>query len=197
MNTRLATINEIQGILDLQEINLFENLSESEKENGFVTTRFTIAQLKEVFDERGLFVAEREGEILGYTMAAGWEYFSQWPIFPYMISRLFGLDFNGTIISDQNTFQYGPICVDCRLRGTDAFPRLFEEMRMELSSRYPVGITFINKVNERSHHAHTRKLGMVVVDEFEYSGREYYGLAFDTAQSVFPSGNLKTRTSAR
>ena len=81
--------------------------------------------------------------------------------------------------------------------GTDAFPRLFEEMRMELSSRYPVGITFINKVNERSHHAHTRKLGMVVVDEFEYSGREYYGLAFDTAQSVFPSGNLKTRTSAR
>ena len=185
MITRLATKNDIQAILDLQEINLFGNLSESEKENGFVTTRFTIAQLKEVLNERGLFVAESGGKILGYTMAAGWEYFSQWPIFPYMIARLSGFIFNGTNVSDQNTFQYGPICVDSSLRGTDTFPRLFDEMRIELSSRYPVGITFINKVNERSYKAHTRKLGMVVVDEFEFSGREYYGLAFDTANQFF------------
>jgi len=70
MITRLATKNDTQGILDLQEINLFENLSESEKENGFVTTPFTISQLKELLNERGLFVAESEGKILGYTMAA-------------------------------------------------------------------------------------------------------------------------------
>lgn len=185
MITRLANADDLQEILDLQEINLFGNLSESEKENGFVTTRFTIAQLEDVLNERGLFVAESEGNILGYTMAAGWDYFSQWPIFPYMISRLSGFIFNGTNITDQNTFQYGPICVDSSLRGTDTFPRLFDEMRMALSCRYPVGITFINKVNERSYKAHTRKLGMVVVDEFEFSGREYYGLAFDAAQSVF------------
>ncbi len=181
MITRLANANDLQKILGLQEINLFGNLSESEKENGFVTTRFTIAQLEGVLNQRGLFVAESEGEISGYTMAAGWDYFSQWPIFPYMISRLSGFIFNGTKITDQNTFQYGPICVDSSLRGTDAFPRLFDEMRTALSCRYPVGITFINKVNQRSYKAHTHKLGMLVVDVFEFSGREYYGLAFDTA----------------
>jgi hypothetical protein len=184
MITRLATENDFQGILDLQERNLFELLSDSEKENGFVTTRFTSSQLKEILDERGLFVGECDGKILGYTMAAGWDYFSQWPIFPFMISRLFGYDFDGTIVSDQNTFQYGPICVDAGLRGTDAFRRIFEEMRIGVATRYPVGVTFINKVNDRSYKAHTRKLGMVVVDEFEFSGREYYGLAFDTARSV-------------
>ncbi len=185
MITKLATENDIQGILNLQEINLLRSLSESDKENGFVTTRFTIAQLEEVLNERGLFIAESEEIIIGYTMAASWDYFSQWPIFPFMISRLSGFIFNGTNITDQNTFQYGPICVDSSLQGTDTFPRLFDEMRTELSSRYPVGITFINKANQRSYNAHTRKLGMVVVDEFEFSGREYYGLAFNTADQFF------------
>lgn len=188
MITRLATKSDIRGILDLQEINLFEYLSKSEKNNGFLTTRFTIFQLKELLKERGLFVLESEGKIRGYTMAASWDYFSQWPIFPYMISCFSGFNFQGTNISDQNTFQYGPICVHSILRGTDAFPRLFEEMRIELSSRYPVGITFINKLNKRSYKAHTCKIDMIVIDEFEYSGLEYYCLAFDASQTVFSSG---------
>ena len=129
-------------------------------------------------------LTQNNGKIQGYTMAASWRYFSQWPIFPSMISRLSGTAFNGITISDQNSFEYGPICIDASLRGTDAFPRLFETMRVELSSQYPMGITFINRVNERSYKAHTSKLGMNLVDEFEFSGREYYGLAFDTSRSV-------------
>ena len=184
MITRLAEQNDIQGILALQEINLFNNLPEEERKNGFVTTPFTILQLEELLKKDGLFVVEKDGKIMGYTMAAGWDYFSQWPIFPYMISRLSGFVFNNTTISEKNTFEYGPVCIDSSLRGTDAFPRLFEEMRIKLSSTYPVGITFINKVNDRSYKAHTRKAGMTVVDEFEFSGKNYYSLAFDTALSV-------------
>lgn len=184
MTTRVATQNDIQGILDLQGINLFENLSESEREKGFVTTPFTISQLNELLNEHGLFVSEVGGKIKGYTMAAGWKYFSQWSIFPYMISRLCGIVFKGINISDQNSFQYGPICIDSSLRGTEAFPCLFEKMRLDLSSRYSVGITFINKINERSYKAHVNKLGMMVVDEFEFGGREYYSLVFSTAIKV-------------
>ncbi len=186
MISRLAVSEDIKGILELQDINLFANLSESEKENGFVTTPFTIDQLEALLDLRGLFVTQKQGKIQGYTMAADWQYFSQWPIFPLMISRLSGTKFNGIIISDQNSFEYGPICIDISMRGTNAFPMLFEAMRIELSSQYPVGITFINRVNDRSYNAHIKKLGMVVVDEFEFSGNDYYGLAFDTAKSVLP-----------
>ncbi len=185
MIARPATENDITGIKALQQINLFENLSEKEREKGFVTTPFTTAQLKGLLDEQGLFVAESKGEIKGYTMAAGWDYFSQWPIFPFMISRLSGKVFNGINITEQNSFQYGPVCIDTGLRGTNAFPVLFENMRSAFSLRYPVGITFINQVNERSFKAHTNKLGMALVDEFEFSGRNYYGLAFDTEKSVF------------
>ncbi len=184
MNSRIATKDDINGILELQDLNLFVNLSDSQKKNGFVTTPFTTEQLEDLLELRGLFVTQNKGKIQGYTMAAGWRYFSQWPIFPFMIKRLSGTEFNGAIISDQNSFEYGPICIDSSLRGTYAFPRLFEAMRIELSSQFPVGITFINQVNDRSFHAHTKKLGMVVVDEFEFSGNAYYGLAFDTTRSV-------------
>ncbi len=184
MISRLATKDDIQGILALQEINLFSNLSDAEKEDGFVTTPFTILQLEDLLKEQGLFVTQDKDKILGYTMAASWQYFSQWAIFPFMISRLTGTNFNGITISDQNTFEYGPICIDASLRGTNAFPRLFEAMRIEFSSQYSMGITFINQVNDRSYKAHIKKLGMVVVDKFEFSDRNYYALAFDTAKSV-------------
>ena len=45
-------------------------------------------------------------------------------------------------------------------------------------------MTFINRLNPHSYHAHTKKLGMTVIDEFEFNGRPYYGLAFDMARSV-------------
>ena len=104
-----------------------------------------------------------------------------------MLARLAGSSFADSVISYTNSYQYGPVCIDSELRGTDLFLRLFEEMRVEFSTRYPVGITFINQVNQRSYEAHTRKIGMAVVDTFEFSGRRYYSLAFDSARSVFPS----------
>ena len=74
MLTRSATNDDIPGISVLQEKNLFENLSESEMEDGFVTTPFTTAQLEALLVDRGIFVAVEDGEIMGYAMAASWEY---------------------------------------------------------------------------------------------------------------------------
>lgn len=101
-----------------------------------------------------------------------------------MVARLPSLQFQGKSLVVEDTFQYGPVCIDDRFRGTGLFQKLFEEMRVSFSSRYPLGITFINRLNSRSFEAHTRKLGLTVIDEFEFDGRPYYGLVFDTAVSV-------------
>ena len=77
-----------------------------------------------------------------------------------------------------------PASVDAAYRGLGVFPRLFETMRLGMCERYPIGVTFINRLNPHSYHAHTKKLGMTVIDEFEFNGRPYYGLAFDMARSV-------------
>jgi len=184
MITRPGTTNDINAILTLQKANLHDNLSADERKRGFVTTPFSETQLKELLAQRGIFVAEEGGEIAGYAMAGSWSYFATWPIFPYMVSRLGSLVFLEKPILPEQSFQYGPVCIASAHRGTGLFPKLFEEMRLELSSRYPVGVTFINRMNEHSFMAHTRKLGLAVIDEFEFSGRNYYGLAFDTSRSV-------------
>lgn len=187
LKTRLADNSDITAVLDLQALNLFLNLSPEQREAGFVTTPFTVTQLQDLLKLKGLFVLEdsnKQSNILGYTMATSWHYFSEWPIFPYMINRLVGTKYKGVIIQQDNSFQYGPVCVDSGLRGTDAFPRLFEEMRIHMAKLYPIGITFINKVNNRSYQAHRNKLKLDVIDEFEFNNNDYYGLAFETAKSV-------------
>jgi hypothetical protein len=180
ITTRAACEADIDGILGLQSQNLYTNLSETERTAGFVTTPFTVEQIQGLLDQIGVFVAEKQGMVVGYAFAGSWEFFAQWPIFPYMTSRFPILQFHGTQITDRNTFQYGPVCIDQTLRGSGIFPQLFETMRSSFASRYPIGVTFINQVNARSVAAHTRKLDLEIIDEFEFNGNFYYGLAFWT-----------------
>jgi hypothetical protein len=51
-----------------------------------------------------------------------------------------------------------------------------------MAKRFPILVTFINKVNPRSYEAHTRKLGLEVIQEFEYNHNRYYELVYDTAK---------------
>jgi hypothetical protein len=183
MITRKAKTADISGILAIQSKNLYTQLSEADRHAyGFVTTPFEPAQLQELIDQNGAFVAEVDGTIVGYAFAASWEYFSQWPIFPYMVSRFPEIQpFHGQPITDQNSFQYGPVCIDRTHRGTGIFPALFKTMCEGMAERYPIGYTFINKQNPTSIAAH-QKLQLQVMDEFEFNGNSFYGLAFPTSR---------------
>ncbi|WP_313115240.1 GNAT family acetyltransferase [Aequorivita sediminis] len=185
INTRLAYKHDIEGVLLLQEKYLYRNLSEEERKQGFVTTPFSTSQLEEIISLKGLFVAENEtNEVVAYAFAGSWKYFEQWNIFKLMIARLPQLSFNGSKMTTENTFQYGPICIDKKHRRTGLLNQLFEEMRIEFYKKYPIAITFINKVNIISIKAHTKKLGWVIIDEFEFNNSTYISLAFDMKRSV-------------
>ncbi|NJL52977.1 MAG: hypothetical protein HC930_13640 [Hydrococcus sp. SU_1_0] len=69
--------------------------------------------------------------------------------------------------------------MDRTWRGSGAFPQLFVTMRSSLAERYPIGITFINRLNQRSLKAH-QKLNLEIIDEFEFNQGSYYSLAFPT-----------------
>ncbi len=185
IKNRLGTSNDIDGILSLQEKYLYHNLSEAERKNGFVTTPFTAAQIEEIISQNGMFVASDEhNTIVAYAFAGSWKYFEQWEIFNFMVSRFPQLTFKGSEITTENSFQYGPVCIDEKYRGTGLLNKLFEEMRIELLKKYPISITFINKVNIISEIAHTKKLGWEKVDEFEFNNNNYIGLALDMNVSV-------------
>lgn len=177
---RKATTADLLGVLDLQKKNLVNFLSEEQKQDGFVTTPFTIEQLEALVEREGLFVLDDQGRVGGYTVAAGWDSFVGRPLFELMELRFSRVTFHGHPILRSNSFQYGPVCVDSLHRGTDAFPRLFDCMKQAMASRFQVGTTFINQINTRSFRAHTEKVGLEVIDRFEFSGNQYWGLAFLT-----------------
>lgn len=180
MITRLANLGDIPGVLALQDRYLVIHIPPELRANGFVTTPFTVQQIEAAIAEDGLFIAEDEQAIVAYVFAGSWEYFAQWPIFPFMTARFPQVFFEGKALEIATSFQYGPICIDERYRGTGLLQQLYNTMLDGLETRFPIGVTFINKINQRSVRAHTLKLGMTIVDEFSFNQNEYLGLAFPT-----------------
>ncbi len=180
MNIRLGTKDDIDGVLALQDKYLYAKLSEEERKEGFVTTPFTIPQIEEAIEFDGLYIAVNENEeVIAYAYAADWTYFKQWEMFRFMISEFPGYSYKGQSITTENTFQYGPVCVDKAYRGKGLVYEIFEAIRLDWRERFPICITFIGKINAISEKVHIQKMGWEIIKEFQYNGKDYLELAYD------------------
>ena len=183
MEYRNADLKDIPGVSLLQQKYHVSTISEEDRPDGFVTTLFTEEQFKELIErENGLAIACDGDKIIAYAMAASWDYWSAWPLFQHMIQDLPNTKYLGEILSTENSYQYGPICIDGEYRGTKVLPNLFEFSRRQMVDRYPILITFINHINPRSYIAHTRKLGLEVIKNFEFNSNQYYELGYDASK---------------
>ncbi len=180
----IALLSDINGILELQELYLVNNLSDEEKKDGFVTTPFSVEQLMYVIGNQGLFLAKVNGKIIAYIFAESWNYFSQYPIFEYMISMFDMFKFQDFKVTTTNSFQYGPVCIHKDFRGKGILKLLFEFMRSLVVIKYPLGLTFINKINIPSTKAHVEKLKWTIVGDFQFNNNEYIVLAYDMKTPV-------------
>ena len=185
MTLKIAEISDIKAVLKLHSKYQVDSIKEEDKKDGFVTTAFSYAELRELIEkEQGLFIAKEGDEVLAYVMAASWQFWSKWPMFAHMIKDLPNLEYIGIQLSVDNSYQYGPICIDKTLRGTSILAEIFDFARVEMAKRYPILVTFVNKINPRSYEAHHRKLGLTVIQEFEYNGNFYYEMVYDTSKAV-------------
>ena len=183
MQFKIAELNDIDAVLKLHAKYQIDTIKEEDKKDGFVTTAFTKEQLtKLIVAEQGLFIAKEGEVVLAYVMAASWQFWSIWPMFAHMIKDLPNLEYLGQTLSVDNSYQYGPICIDKSVRGTNMLKDIFEFARIEMAKRYPILVTFVNKINPRSVEAHRRKLGLEVIQEFKYNGNEYYEMVYDTSK---------------
>lgn len=182
---RQAVKADIEGVAALQKKYHVLSVSEEDKKDGFVTTEFTRAQFEKIIEaENGLTIACDGGKVIGYGMAASWDFWSAWPMFQFMIKDLPNVKYLNTALSTENSFQYGPACVDKAYRGKGVVQGLFESARKEMVKRFPIMVTFINKANPRSFAAHNGKIGFEVVKTFEYNNNQYYELCYDMSKPV-------------
>jgi len=185
VNIKIAEISDIDNILTLHYKYQIDSIAQEDKKDGFVTTAFTKEQLKELIEkEQGLFIAIKDDSVVAYIMAASWQFWSRWPMFEYMIKDLKNLRYLGQALNIDNSYQYGPICIDKSVRGSGVLEQIFDFSRDKMSKKYPILVTFVNKINTRSYEAHVRKLGLEVIQEFSFNNNNYYELVYDTSKIV-------------
>lgn len=178
---RLAEEKDLDEVFALQQRYHVDTISEEDKPDGFVTTLFTTDQLRALMEqEQGVSIAVSDGKVIGYAMAGSWEFWSEWPLFEYMIERLNEDNYCGDTMTVENSYQYGPICVDKEYRGTGVFQGLFWFSLKTMADKYPYMLTFINQINPRSYKAHTEKVGMDVIKTFEFNDNDYWELGIPT-----------------
>jgi hypothetical protein len=185
MQLKVAELSDIDDTLELHYKYQADSIAEEDRKDGFVTTPFTREELTDLINsEKGLFLAKKDGHVIAYAMAASWEFWSTWPMFAFMIENLPTLSYRGQTLSTENSYQYGPICIDKSVRGTGVLEQLFSFAKEKMSRRFPILVTFVNKANGRSYEAHTRKLGIDVIQEFEFNNNRYYEMACLTKDKI-------------
>lgn len=186
MKLKIAQLSDIDGILKLHNKYQIDSINEEDKKDGFVTTSFDREQLADIItQEQGIFIAKDDNnEVLGYVMSASWQYWSKWDMFAFMIKDLPNLTYQNLTLSIDNSYQYGPVCIDKSVRGSGLLEKLFDFALESMSKRYPILVTFVNKINPRSYEAHKRKLGLEVIQEFSFNGNKYYEFVYDTTKRV-------------
>lgn len=185
MEYRNARLSDIADVLLLQQRYHISTISEADKPDGFVTTLFSEKLFEELIEqENGLAIACDGEKIVAYAMAASWRYWSKWPLFQKMIDDLPHTKYMDTVLSVENSYQYGPVCIDKAYRGTDVLPNIFEFSRLQMKDKFPILITFINQINHRSFHAHTNKLGLEVIKPFDFNNNHYYELGYDASKKT-------------
>jgi GNAT superfamily N-acetyltransferase len=179
---RNAQLSDIENVLKLHFRYQVDSIKEEDKTDGFVTTPFTKEQMMSLIeDENGLFIALDGEEVVAYVMAASWQFWSIWPMFAYMIEDLPNQQYLGQTLSVDNSYQYGPVCIDKKWRGKGVLEQIFDHAREQMHKRFPILVTFINKNNPRSLRAHTKKLNLDILSEFEFNNNHYCALAYDTS----------------
>lgn len=177
-----ATMRDYDGITALHRAYHTDFIRPEDRSDGFVTTNFTPEQLETLITEqRGVTVAKDEaGKVVAYATAAAWDFWAQWPLFIHMIEQLPRYSLNGRALSLENSYQYGPACLDKSVRGTGLFAEVFYASLDSMRERYPIMATFINQVNRRSYAAHTKKVHLTELGTFQFNQNNYYFMACET-----------------
>jgi L-amino acid N-acyltransferase YncA len=155
----LATADDIDGILDLQERNLPQR-------GGTLSARFPHAWFATAIAALPVLVARRDGRLVGYLVSSPLTAHADVPVVQAMLRA-----YRGT----SDAYVYGPICVDETERGRGLAGAMFAALRARLPGRE--GVLFIRRDNAASLRAHAR-MGMREVAEFTHDDAVFAVLSY-------------------
>lgn len=184
MEIKLVT-TEIQliQILELQQVNHFENVTDQVKgSEGFVTVRHTLDLLKKMNESTPQIIAVDKGRVVAYALAMLKEFKDLIPILIPMYSSFDQLSYRDTMLTDLSYYVMGQICIDKNYRGKSVFGCLYQKHKEVYSNKFDLCMTEVSTSNPRSMRAHM-KTGFKILKTYEDETDEWNILSWDWGNS--------------
>lgn len=165
--TKATSDVEIQGIVELQKINLKKNLSPEEREQfGFVTLEYDFDFVKEMSAAHHHIIAKEGDNVVGYCLlmdrsknhlmkeGAG--------IFPIFHE----LNYKGQRLGDINYVSVGQVCVHRDFSGQGILGKMYAAYKEAYQDFYDLAMTDVYFNNKRSIVGH-QKAGFEIIHRFD------------------------------
>ncbi len=176
---RRAEPRDYPAIIQLQNANTAERLSEEEKKQGFVVSAMTEETLYEINENLGVLVAEENDQLAGFVCLAMTHPLPEHPIVRAMYDTFFHQKFNNRSLTDYNVFIYGPVLIAPKYRGKGILKSLFNAVKEYTKNDYDLGTAFINDKNPHSLAVHVEGLGMYCMQPFESGNEKFQMVIFE------------------
>jgi ribosomal protein S18 acetylase RimI-like enzyme len=155
--TTVSTADELNQILQIQQENLRDNISESEKQSeGFVTLQHT-PELLQLFQDHAPIIIVKDGNtIAGYALVMLRKFRELIPELEPMFATLDKLTWKERPVKDYRFYVMGQICVAKEYRGKGLVEMLYHKHRDIYQHQFDFIITDVALRNQRSMRAHER-----------------------------------------
>ncbi|MEN2284048.1 GNAT family N-acetyltransferase [Algoriphagus sp. SE2] len=168
---RAESESDLQGILELQQKNLPQNITPEEKsEQGFVRVEHNLELLGLLNSIEAHVIAKDGNSVVAYILAMTKKSRNDVPMLIPMFHQLDKLTYKGKLVSEYNYMVIGQVCIGKNYRGQGLFASCFEAYSAAFAKDYDFAITEISISNPRSIKAH-QKAGFEIIhtfqDEFE------------------------------
>lgn len=161
---------ELNGIKDLQELNLRKNIDTSiAVSEGFLTAEYTISYLKEMHVASPSIIAKDGDNVVGYALVATREVKNGHELMADLFNVIDSKIYKGRQLNTVSYVVVGQLCVAKDYRGQGLVKKMYDYYRDCYAAQYEYLITDVAQANTRSLHAH-KKSGFEVIDTLIYGG---------------------------
>ena len=153
--TTVCSIDELQQILRLQQMNLTQNISDKEKsEQGFVTMVYTLETLQELHKMEPSVIIKDDDKVIAYALVFPKEGRQIYPGFEPMFTNFEKLSWKGVPLNNYKFYVMGQICVAKEYRGKGMVELLYQKHKEIFQEQFDFIVTEISTNNLRSIKAH-------------------------------------------
>lgn len=175
---RQAQSKDYKAIIELQNANTPDQLSEEEKKQGFVVSSMNEETLDGINKNLGVLVAIEDDKLAGFVCLATTNPLPEHPVVKAMYESFPNQIFNSKSLIEYRVFIYGPVLINSNWRGKGILKKLFSAVIDFTKKDYDLGTAFINDKNPHSLAVHVQGLGMTALTPFNYEDETFQLVVF-------------------